>query len=104
MVAAVPTTKLPAESRIATCGCVVKALRFAAPAAALSKVNWAASPKLNETAREAPKTDGVEISAEMVLDPIKPSSAMFEKVAIPAEAEMAAVPEIVEPVEVKVTV
>ena len=82
----------------------MKAKRFAAPAAALSRVNWAASPKLNATAPEVLKLDGARISAEMVLDPIKPSRAMLEKVAIPAEAEIAAVPEIVEPVAVKVTV
>ena len=73
-------------------------MRLAAPAAARSRVSWETFPKLRETEVAALNVAGAEISAVRVLLPIRPSSAMLAKVAIPPEAEMAAVPESVAPV------
>ena len=82
----------------------MKAIRLAAPFAARSSDSLATLPNESATALDALSVDGVEISAEMVLLPIKPSRAMFEKVAIPADAEIAAVPESVAPVAAMRTV
>jgi hypothetical protein len=104
MVAVVPVTMFPAESRSAIWGWVVNAMRLAAPAAARSRVSWETFPKLRETEVAALNVAGAETSAVSVLLPIRPSSAMLEKVAIPPEAEMAAVPESVDPLADKRTV
>ena len=82
----------------------MKAMRLAAPLAALSSDSWETFPKLRETELAALNVAGVETSAVRVLLPIRPTSAMLEKVAMPPEAEIAAVPESVDPVADKRTV
>ena len=76
----------------------MKAIRLTAPAADLSKLSLVTLPKSKATETLALRVAGKLTSAVKVFEPTRPCSEIPEKVATPADAEIAAVPDSVAPV------
>jgi hypothetical protein len=82
---------------------VVKLVLFTKPAAGVVIASLAATPKMSVTVCEAVISLGSAILAVRDLLPTEPVMTRLLKVAIPAEAETAVVPEIVAPVALRTT-